>query len=140
MFANEDEGFQELFDVLLAYSSTKQSIQMSESERPTRKDDPMGVDALAKGQEKKVERKGQARLFWQRKGQQRPEQARAMSCAGTVASLATTRRTADKSGDRTKVGQKQVREVANTRIDGFGVVTKLKDGGQRQIGRVQDSG
>ena len=28
MFANEDEGFQELFDRLLAYSSTKQSIQM----------------------------------------------------------------------------------------------------------------
>ena len=28
MFANEDEGFQELFDGLLACSSTKQSIQM----------------------------------------------------------------------------------------------------------------
>ena len=28
MFANEDEGFQELFDRLLAYSSTKQSINM----------------------------------------------------------------------------------------------------------------
>ena len=66
--------------------------------------------------------------------------ARAMSFAGTLASLATTRRTADKSGDRTKVGQKQVREVANTLMDGLGVVSKLKDGGQRQIGRVQDSG
>ena len=66
--------------------------------------------------------------------------ARAMSCAGTVASLATTRGTADKSGDRTKVGQKQVREVANTLMDGLGVVSKLKDGGKRQIGRVQDSG
>ena len=48
MFANKDEGFQELFDRLLAYSSTKQSIQMSESKRPTRKYDPMDVDALGK--------------------------------------------------------------------------------------------
>merc|ERR1719284_991219 len=30
MFANENEGFQELFDRLLAYSSTKQSVRMSE--------------------------------------------------------------------------------------------------------------
>ena len=49
MFTNKDEGFQELFDRLLAYSSTKLSIQMSESKRPTRKDDPMDVDALSKG-------------------------------------------------------------------------------------------
>ena len=49
MFTNEDDGFQGLFDSLLAYSSTKQSIQMSESKRPTRKDDPMDVDALSKG-------------------------------------------------------------------------------------------
>ena len=49
MFANEDEGFQELYDRLpLAYSSTKQSIQMSESKKTTRKDDPMDVDALSK--------------------------------------------------------------------------------------------
>ena len=34
-FANEDEGFQELFDRLLAYSSTKQSVTVSET--PTRK-------------------------------------------------------------------------------------------------------
>ena len=27
MFTNEDEGFQELYDRLLAYSSTKQSVQ-----------------------------------------------------------------------------------------------------------------
>ena len=33
MFANEDEGFQELYDRLLAYRSTKQSIQMSESKK-----------------------------------------------------------------------------------------------------------
>ena len=31
MFANEDEGFQELFDRLLVYSSTKQSVRMSET-------------------------------------------------------------------------------------------------------------
>ena len=49
MFANEDEGFQELYDRLLAYSSTKQSIQMSESKKSTEKDDPMDVDALIKG-------------------------------------------------------------------------------------------
>ena len=63
-----------------------------------------------------------------------------MSCAGTVASLDTTRKTVDKSGDRTKVGQKQVREVTNMLMDGLGVVSKLKDGGKRTIGRVQDSG
>ena len=59
MFTNEDEGFQELFDRLLAYSSTKQSFQMSESKRPTRKDDPMDVDALSKGSGKgKLKGKG----------------------------------------------------------------------------------
>ena len=46
--ANDDEGFQELYDRLLAYSSTKQSIQMSESKKSTKKDDPMEVDALNK--------------------------------------------------------------------------------------------
>ena len=65
MFANEDGGFQELYDRLLACSSTKQSIQMSESKKTTRKDDPMDVDALSKGQ---FERKRQERLFRQRKG------------------------------------------------------------------------
>ena len=58
MFANEDEGFQELFDRLLANSSTKQSIQMSESKKPTRKDDPMDVDALSKGKSKGKGKKG----------------------------------------------------------------------------------
>ena len=36
-------------DRLLACSSTNQSIQMSESKRPTRMDNPMDVDALSKG-------------------------------------------------------------------------------------------
>ena len=66
MFANEDEGFQELYDRLpLAYSSTKQSIQMSESKKTTRKDDPMDVDALSKcsgkGKSKGKGKKGKAK-------------------------------------------------------------------------------
>ena len=48
MFTNEDDGFQELFDRLLAYSSTKQSVKVSESKRQTRRDDPMDIDALSK--------------------------------------------------------------------------------------------
>ena len=48
-FANEDEGFEELCDRLLAYSSTKQSIQLSEKKKSTKKDDPMDVDAMDKG-------------------------------------------------------------------------------------------
>ena len=58
MFANEDEGFQELYDRLLAYSSTKQSTTMSESKKTTRKDDPMDVDALSKGKSKGKGKKG----------------------------------------------------------------------------------
>ena len=49
MLANENKGLQELHDRPLAYSSTKQSIQMSESKKTTRNDDPMNVDALSKG-------------------------------------------------------------------------------------------
>ena len=49
---NEDEGFQELYDRLLAYSSTKQSVKMSEIKRQNRRDDPMDVDALSKGKGK----------------------------------------------------------------------------------------
>ena len=52
MFANEDEGFQELFDRLLANSSTKQSVRMSEIKRRNRRNDPMVVDALSKGKRK----------------------------------------------------------------------------------------
>ena len=58
MFANEDEGFQELYDRLLAYSSTKQSITMSDNKKTTRKDDPMDVDALSKGKSKGKGKKG----------------------------------------------------------------------------------
>ena len=114
MFANEDEDFQELYDRLLAYSSTKQSIQMSESKKTTRKDDPMDVDALSKGsRERKIER--------QRQRQRQVEQCRKQQLAK-------------------KVGQKQ---VTNMLMDGLGVVNKLMGGGRRQIGRqevVQDGG
>ena len=37
MCAKEDEGFQELYDRLLPYSSTKQLIHMSDSKRSTKK-------------------------------------------------------------------------------------------------------
>ena len=39
MFANADEGFQELYDRRLAHSSTKQSIQMSEEKLKERRSD-----------------------------------------------------------------------------------------------------
>ena len=58
MFAIKDEGLQELYDRLLAYSSTKQSITMSESKETTKKDDPMDVDALSKGKSKGKGKKG----------------------------------------------------------------------------------
>ena len=51
-FTNEDEGFQVLFDGLLAYNSTKQPVKMSEIKRQNRRDDPMDVDALSKGKRK----------------------------------------------------------------------------------------
>ena len=70
MFTNEDEGFQELDDRLLAHSSTKQSVKMSESKRQTRRDDPMDVDALSRGKSKG---KKQERQCWLKKGQQRSE-------------------------------------------------------------------
>ena len=52
MFTKEDAGFQELFDRLLACSSTKQSVKMSEIKRQNRRDDPMDDDALSKGKGK----------------------------------------------------------------------------------------
>ena len=53
MFTNEDEGFQELYDELLAYSSTKQSVKVSESKRRAR-----DVDALSRGKTKGKGKKG----------------------------------------------------------------------------------
>ena len=67
-----------------------------------------------------------------------------MSCACTVASLATTRKTVDKSGGQeAKVDQKQVRKVTNMLMDGVGVVSMSMGCGKRQTGRqelVQDCG
>ena len=73
MFTNEDEGFQEFYGRLLAYSSTKQSITMNESKKTTKKDDRMDVDAFGKGKVYRNRQEGE-RLLWQRKGQERPEQ------------------------------------------------------------------
>ena len=55
MFAKEDEGFQEFYDRLLAKSNTMQSIQMSESKKTTRKDDPSkgSREGESKGKDKK---------------------------------------------------------------------------------------
>ena len=58
MFTNEDEGFQELFDRLLACSSTMQSVKMSECKRQTSGDDPMDVDSLSEGKLKGKSQKG----------------------------------------------------------------------------------
>ena len=67
MFANEDEGFQELFDRLLFFCSTKQSVRKSEIKREKkRRDDPMEVDELSKG--KRNGKKGSSG-FGKEKGQ-----------------------------------------------------------------------
>ena len=103
VFANEDEFFQELYDSLLACSSTKQSITMSESKKTTRKDDAMDVASLnngkCKGKGKKV--KGSSGKGKGSKGH-------------------------NSTSNRTRVGQKQVRKVTNMLMDGLGVVSKLK--------------
>ena len=103
---------------------------MSEIQETRKKDDPMDVDALSKGKSKGKGKKG--------------SQPRTMSCACTVASLATTRKTVDKSGGQeAKVDQKQVRKVTNMLMDGIGVVSMLMGCGKRQTGRqelVQDCG
>ena len=101
MFTNEDEGFQELFDRLLACSSTKQSVKMSEIKRQYRRES----DALSKGKGKGKE--GSSGSGKGSKGQNN------MS-AGTVASLATTRRTVDRSGHRTR-GGRETKETARAK-------------------------
>ena len=73
MFTNEDEGFQELFDRLLACSSTKQSVKMSEIKR---RDDPMDDDALGKG--KRKGKKGSSGSGKGSKGQNNMRQCRVL--------------------------------------------------------------
>ena len=79
VFANEDEGFQELYDRLLAYSSTKQPTQMSGSKKTRRKDDPMDVDALSKGSGK-GKSKGKGNKV---KGQNHMSYVRCWNCGKT---------------------------------------------------------
>ena len=78
-----------------------QSIQMSENKKITKKDDAMNVDALSKGKSKGKGKKGSS-------GKERAAKAsttRTMSCAGSVAGMATTKKTVDKSGGQeAKVG------------------------------------
>ena len=114
MFTNEDEGFQELFDRLLAYSSTKQSVKMSEIKRQNRRDDPMDADALSKGKGKgKKGSSGSSGSSGSGKGS-KGQNNTSNSCAGTVASLATTRRTVDRSGHRTR-GGRETKETARAK-------------------------
>ena len=54
MFTNDDEGFQDLFDM------PKQSLKMSEIRKQSRRDDPMNVDALSKGKTKGKGKEGPA--------------------------------------------------------------------------------
>ena len=80
MFTNEDEGFQDLFDRLLAYSSTKQSVKMSENKRQTRRDDPMDVDALSKGRVKGKGKRGPVGSGKGSKGQNHMTDVRCWKC------------------------------------------------------------
>ena len=108
MFTNEDESFQELFDRLLACSSTKQSVKMSESKRHTRRDDPMDVDALSKGKSKGKGKKGPVGSGKGNKGQNQMN----TSSAGTAASLDTVPVTAERNGQEIKEAEraKEVKE------------------------------
>ena len=83
IFANEDEGIQELYDRLLACSSTKQSIQMSETKKTTKKDDPMDVDALSKGKSKGKGKKGSSGKGKGSKGQNHMSNTRCWNCGKT---------------------------------------------------------
>ena len=140
MFTNEDEGFQELFDGLLACSSTKQSIKSSEIKRQNRRDDPMEVDPWRKGK-----RKG-------KKGDpprnDDPMDVDALSRASRKRQIERKSQESERPEPHEqrqvlelRQGQKQVRKVTNMPMDG--VTSKLKDGGKRQMvrqHRVQDSG
>ena len=131
---NDDEGFQELYDRMLAYSSTKQSIQRSESEKTTRKNDPMDVDALSKGsgKGKSIEKGKKGR------GQNHTSNVRCWNCGKTG------HYGRDCSEMRwSKAKTKPRRKVTNMLMDGLGVASMLTHGGRRQIGReelVQDGG
>ena len=137
MFAHEDEGFQELYDRLLACSSTKQSITMSENKKTHEERWSNGrrrtEQRLRKRKvERKKARRGKVRTTW------------AMSCAGIVVSLATTRRTVDRSGHSTCGGQeakaKAMREVTNILMDGLGKVTNMRMDGLGKVTNMRMDG
>ena len=134
MFANEDEGFQELYDRLLAYSRTKQSIQKSESKKSTKKDDPMDVDALNKGAGKgKSKGKGNKTVDPKERKQEKHKERRSDG-----------RRCAEQRRRKRKVERKRQKEQRQRLMHGLGkVANKLMGGGKRQIVRqnlVQDGG
>ena len=134
MFANEDEGVQELYERLLAHSSTKQSIQMSEIKKATRKDDPMDVDAWSKGKSRGKGKKGSSGKGKSSKGKNNTNNVVCWYC-GQYGHY--------ERSCRQKFGQKQVHKVANMLMDGLGVVSMLMGCGKRQTDRqelVQDGG
>ena len=153
MFTDEDEGFQELFDGLWAHSSTKKSIQMSESERQTRKDDPMDVDALSKGSGKgKSKGKGKKET-----GQNHMSNVRCWNCGRTGhcgRDCSEMWWSEDQGKGKSKgkgKGKLNNAESSNWQEGWLGnyshIASKMKsmlmDGGRRQIGRqdhVQDGG
>ena len=156
MFANEDEGFQELFDRLLAYSSTKQSVRMSEIKRQNRRHDPMEVDALSKG--KRKGKKGSSG-FGKEKGQNSMWNVVCWNCgkSGHCEKDCKQKWTQNKewSGKKGKSkgknkGKGKLNSIENWQedaqgmpMDGLGMTSKLKNGGKQQairMGRVQHSG
>ena len=69
-----------MFDRLLAYSSTKQSVKMSESKKQTRRDDPMDVDALSTGKSKGKGKKGPVGSGKGNKGQNQVSNLKCWNC------------------------------------------------------------
>ena len=92
----------------------------------------MDVDALRRGKSKGKGKKGKGSSGKGKGSKGQNSTSNVVGCE-TVVSQATTRKTVDKSGDRTRVCQEQVRKVTNMLMDGLGVVSKLKDGGRQQM-------
>ena len=109
MFTNEDEGFEELFDRLLAYSSTKQSVKMIDSERQTNGDYPMDVDALSKGKSKEIGKKGPVGSGKGNKGQNQMSNVKCWNCgkSGHHASDCRGKWSGDKGSGQSKGGQRK---------------------------------
>ena len=110
MFTNEDDGFQELFARLLAYSSTKQSVKMSESKRQTRRDDPMDVDALSTGKSKGKGKKGPVGSGKGNTGQNQMSNVKCWNCgkSGHHASDCREKWSGDRGSGKSKGGKGKV--------------------------------